>query len=110
MQIQLAIFCTLLALTVALPARKLVRNGTEILVCGELYDIGTRVVLYGDVGGYDAYRTERRFWRLNESDWDHTHAWDPVIFNVPNRFAKEFGDLVIIRAIADSDTAFEPMD
>src|SRR5689334_6561981 len=31
------------------------------MVCGQLYDIGTEVVLWTDVGGYDAYRTETRF-------------------------------------------------
>lgn len=32
------------------------RRGTEIAVCGELFDIGTPVVLWYDDGGYSAYR------------------------------------------------------
>lgn len=31
------------------------RDGDEIVVAGQLFDIGTRVVLWSDPGGYDAY-------------------------------------------------------
>jgi N-acetyl-anhydromuramyl-L-alanine amidase AmpD len=46
-------------------AERLNRTGQEIMVCGQLYHIGAPVVLWTDPGGYDAYRTERRFapWR-----------------------------------------------
>jgi len=44
------------------------RTGQEIMVCGELYNIGTRVVLWTDPGGYDAYRTQLRFVPYNISD------------------------------------------
>jgi len=46
------------------PARigeKLARRGDEIMVCGQLYHTTTRVVLWTDPGGYDAYRVEPRF-------------------------------------------------
>jgi N-acetyl-anhydromuramyl-L-alanine amidase AmpD len=33
-----------------------VRRGEEIVVCGRLFVCGTRVVLWSDPGGYDAYR------------------------------------------------------
>jgi N-acetyl-anhydromuramyl-L-alanine amidase AmpD len=37
------------------------RRGDEIMVCGQLYHTTTRVVLWTDPGGYDAYRVEPRF-------------------------------------------------
>jgi len=40
---------------------KLVRRGDEIMVCGQLYHTTTRVVLWTDPGGYDAYRVAPRF-------------------------------------------------
>src|SRR5271163_3881434 len=42
-------------------AEKLARRGDEIMVCGQLYHTTTRVVLWTDPGGYDAYRVEPRF-------------------------------------------------
>ncbi len=43
------------------PGDRLARRGDEIVVCGQLFHTGTRVVLWTDPGGYDAYRLERRF-------------------------------------------------
>jgi N-acetylmuramoyl-L-alanine amidase len=40
---------------------RLARQGDEIVVCGQLYHTTTRVVLWTDPGGYDAYRVEPRF-------------------------------------------------
>jgi N-acetylmuramoyl-L-alanine amidase len=40
---------------------RLERTGDEIMVCGQLYHTTTRVVLWTDAGGYDAYRVEPRF-------------------------------------------------
>ncbi len=37
------------------------RRGDEIVACGHLFHTGTRVVLWTDPGGYDAYRAERHF-------------------------------------------------
>ncbi|MBK8978021.1 MAG: N-acetylmuramoyl-L-alanine amidase [Planctomycetes bacterium] len=37
------------------------RRGQEIVVCGQLFDIGTPVVLWSDPGGYDAYSELPRF-------------------------------------------------
>lgn len=39
----------------------LVRTGDEISVCGYLFHTETRVILWNDPGGYDAYRPHRRF-------------------------------------------------
>jgi N-acetyl-anhydromuramyl-L-alanine amidase AmpD len=41
------------------------RKGDEIMVAGQLFHTGAPVVLWTDPGGYDAYRTERRF-----APWD----------------------------------------
>jgi N-acetyl-anhydromuramyl-L-alanine amidase AmpD len=43
------------------PGDPLPRRGEEISVCGRLFATGTRVVLWNDPGGYDAYRLQRRF-------------------------------------------------
>jgi len=61
------------------------RVGDEIMVCGRLYHTGTPVVLWGDVGGYDHYRTERRFCPIDQADWATTQKEVPGM-NTPNRF------------------------
>lgn len=58
------------------PGDPLVRQGDEIVVAGLLFHTGTKVVLWTDAGGYDAYRVERRFAPLDMSDWESTlKAW-----------------------------------
>ncbi|MBL8900555.1 MAG: N-acetylmuramoyl-L-alanine amidase [Planctomycetes bacterium] len=44
-----------------LPGELLPRRGDEILVCGQLFHTGTKVVLWTDPYGYDAYRVDLRF-------------------------------------------------
>lgn len=71
------------------PARRIDRHGTEIMVCGQIYDIGVPVVLFTDPGGYDAYRVERRYVPWEESGWEKTHAagvTEPTRYNL--RFQK----------------------
>ncbi len=59
--------CAILATFLAgcgAPARigdRLERTGDEISAAGQLIHTGTRVVLWNDPGGYDAYRLHRRF-------------------------------------------------
>src|SRR6478736_4231761 len=48
------------------------RTGDEIVVAGQYVHTGTRVVLWTDPHGYDAYRVERRFAPLEDSDWETT--------------------------------------
>jgi N-acetylmuramoyl-L-alanine amidase len=75
------------------PARPLDRHGTEIMVCGQLYDIGVPVVLFTDPGGYDAYRVERRFVPWEDSGWEKTAAagvTEPARYNL--RFNKTVKD------------------
>jgi N-acetylmuramoyl-L-alanine amidase len=43
------------------PGERLERAGDEIVVCGEFFHTGTPVRLWLDPGGYDAYRSHRRF-------------------------------------------------
>lgn len=50
------------------------RTGDEIVVAGHYVHTGTRVVLWTDPGGYDAYRVERHFVPLAEANWETTAA------------------------------------
>jgi N-acetylmuramoyl-L-alanine amidase len=45
---------------------RLARQGDEIVVCGQLYHTTTKVVLWTDPGGFDAYRVEPRFAPLDQ--------------------------------------------
>jgi N-acetyl-anhydromuramyl-L-alanine amidase AmpD len=86
------------------------RHGDEIIVCGRPYRIGTRVVLWSDEGGYDAYRTSRRFVPFERSDWKSTlaemragaltFAASDTQETSPDRYDLRFGSAV--------DTAFTP--
>lgn len=51
------------------PGDPVARSGQEIVAAGQFFHCGTPVVLWLDPGGYDAYRVERRFAPLEESDW-----------------------------------------
>ena len=85
------------------------RHGDEIVVCGRRYRIGTRVVLWTDEGGFDAYRTSRRFAPFQRSDWKTTveeMRAGAVTFavddqeNNPTRYDLRFG--------STAGTAFSP--
>ncbi len=64
--------------------------GDEIVIAGQLFHTGTPVVLWTDPGGFDAYRVERRFAPLDQSDWTATTAaWTKNGLkdtNSPNRY------------------------
>ena len=62
------------------------RRGDEIVAAGQFFHTGTPVVLWLDPGGYDAYRVERRFTPLENSDWDHSHA-EVRTLKTPNRYS-----------------------
>src|SRR4051812_43490117 len=71
----LLIFAAAFAVTSCHTARPLTfmpRKGDEIVVAGQMFHTGTRVVTWMDAGGYDAYRTERRFSAIDESSWEKT--------------------------------------
>jgi N-acetyl-anhydromuramyl-L-alanine amidase AmpD len=61
------------------------RKGDEIVVAGQFVHTGTRVVLWLDPGGYDAYRVERRFSPIDKSDWEISQAEDRSL-RTPNRY------------------------
>jgi N-acetyl-anhydromuramyl-L-alanine amidase AmpD len=48
------------------------RAGDEIMVCGQLFHTGAPVVLWTDPGGYDAYRTDRRFAPYDKASFEAT--------------------------------------
>lgn len=45
------------------------RHGDEIVIAGQYFRTGAPVVLWTDPGGYDAYRTDRRFAPLDEASF-----------------------------------------
>jgi N-acetyl-anhydromuramyl-L-alanine amidase AmpD len=60
------------------------RSGDEIMVAGQLFHTGTRVILWTEPRGYDAYRVERHFGPYAESSWTATTQQSPG-FGQPNR-------------------------
>lgn len=52
------------------PGQQERRKGDEIVAAGQFFHTGTKVVLWMDPGGYDAYRVEQRFGPIDESSWD----------------------------------------
>lgn len=69
----------------ARPRTFLPRKGDEIVVAGQLFHTGTRVVTWMDPGGYDGYRVERRFSPFEDSGWDKTKEQVKAIPS-PNRY------------------------
>lgn len=66
---------------------QLQRTGDEIMVCGQLFHTTAPVVLWTDAGGYDAYRTDRRFGPIEKSSWEETVKELPdMAANGPSRY------------------------
>ncbi len=61
------------------------RKGDEIVVAGQLFHTGTRVITWMDPGGYDAYRVERRFSPLADASWEKSKA-EVKDLGSPNRY------------------------
>ena len=70
----------------ALPRTFAPRQGDEIIVAGQAFHTGTRVITWMDPGGYDAYRVERRFSPYEESSYEKTIAATKDITS-PNRYS-----------------------
>lgn len=70
------------------PGTELARRGEEIVACGRLFHIGAPVVLWTDPGGYDAYRTEKRFVPWDKASWKAPEKGDGVVS--PNRYGVRF--------------------
>ncbi len=68
------------------------RKGDEIVVAGRFVHTGTRVVLWMDPGGYDAYRVERRFSPIGQSSWQTSQEEVPALKS-PNRYNLRGGGL-----------------
>src|SRR4051794_32998769 len=68
------------------------RKGDEIVVAGQLFHTGTRVITWMDPGGYDAYRVERRFSPLADSGWEKTKEAVKTV-PTPNRYNMRIGSL-----------------
>src|SRR5258708_6446280 len=68
------------------------RQGDEIVVAGKFVHTGTPVVLWMDPDGYDAYRVERRFSPIKESDWASSHQAVQELTS-PNRYSLRSGGL-----------------
>jgi N-acetyl-anhydromuramyl-L-alanine amidase AmpD len=84
----LAIACVL-AMTSCYTARPrtfVPRKGDEIVVAGQLFHTGTRVITWMDPGGYDGYRVERRFSPIDESSWEKSKAAVKDLAS-PNRYS-----------------------
>jgi N-acetyl-anhydromuramyl-L-alanine amidase AmpD len=64
------------------------RVGDEIVVCGQLFHTTAPVKLWTDPGGYDAYRTDRRFAPLDVASFEKTKN-DEI--TSPNRFGTRRG-------------------
>jgi N-acetyl-anhydromuramyl-L-alanine amidase AmpD len=63
------------------------RKGDEIMVAGQLFHTGAPVVLWTDPGGYDAYRTERRFVSWDRASYEASKEEVPEIAkNGPARY------------------------
>lgn len=63
------------------------RAGDEIAVAGHLFHTGAPVVLWTDPGGYDAYRTERRFGPWADASYEKTpHNGQTDGINSPARY------------------------
>src|SRR5882672_9621665 len=69
----------------ARPRTFVLRKGDEIVVAGQLFHTGTRVITWMDPGGYDGYRVERRFSPLEDSGWEKSKAAAKDLV-APNRY------------------------
>lgn len=77
--------CTAGCVRLPAPGTHVARTGDEIIVAGELFHAGTRVVTWLEPGGYDAYRVERRFSPLAQADWAASQKQNPEL-TTPNRY------------------------
>src|SRR5271155_732245 len=68
------------------------RKGDEIVAAGKFFHTGTKVVLWMDPGGYDAYRVQRRFAPIEESGWEDSRL-KMGSHSSPNRFGTRDANL-----------------
>ena len=65
------------------PGDILARRGDEMVACGQLVHTTTPIITWMDPGGYDAYRTERRFAPLDVASFEKSKG---ETLKTPNRF------------------------
>ncbi|MBL9162345.1 MAG: N-acetylmuramoyl-L-alanine amidase [Planctomycetaceae bacterium] len=83
----LALFSLTASARAAEVGQPLERSGDEIMVCGQLFHTTAPVVLWTDAGGYDAYRTDRRFGPIEKASWEETVKELPdMAANGPSRY------------------------
>ncbi len=79
--------------------QRLNRRGDEIVIAGQYFHTGAPVVLWTDAGGYDAYRTERRFVPWEKASFEETAKEavengrlkrDGTTVDSPNRYGIRF--------------------
>lgn len=78
------------------------RQGDEIVVAGRMFHTGAPVVLWTDPGGYDAYRTERRFAPYEEAGYRATTRATQDIDD-PARYGVRFGKLSQENRLSDEE-------
>ncbi len=86
------VFSLLLAGCAHRPGQPAKRAGDEIVVAGQLFHTGTKIVTWMDPGGYDAYRVERRFAPYEQSSWAKTQE-AKVDYRDPARYGLRFARL-----------------
>jgi N-acetyl-anhydromuramyl-L-alanine amidase AmpD len=69
--------------------QQLLRKGDEIVIAGQFFHTGAPVVLWMDPGGYDAYRTERRFVPWDQASYKAT-TQEVRDISSPNRYNIRF--------------------
>lgn len=88
------------------PGDPLVRQGDEIMVCGQMFHTGVPVVLWTDPGGYDAYRVERRFAPAERASWEASKE----SLATPNRYGvREPSDPEVAARIASEGWRVEDL-
>lgn len=103
-----------LALGACAPHRtgtELKRAGDEIVIAGRLFHTGAPVVLWTDPGGYDAYRTEKRF-----VPWDRAAFKPPALGekvdgpSTPARFGVRYAPREGAEAMTNSPLAVDDFE
>src|SRR5687767_699197 len=75
------------------PGARLERKGDEIVIAGQYFHTSAPVVLWTDPGGFDAYRTERRFVPWERASFEDTYEQQggkPGSVNSPARYGIRF--------------------
>ena len=89
--------------------QRLERKGDEIVIAGQYFHTGAPVVLWTDPGGYDAYRTERRFVPWDQASFEESARQQKDISS-PARYGIRFAPLQPTTAPSTATTSTQPGD